>query len=68
MSTAFQRLGVTHNHLKAKDIMASASNFYSVVAGVGAGTGNPSSVCQSATANSGLKDVPWLSSSQSLTQ
>lgn len=38
MSTAAQRLILTSNHLQSQN-MAAASNFYSVVAGVGAGTG-----------------------------
>jgi len=38
MSTASQRLTTLRNHLQLPN-MAAASNFYSIVAGVGAGTG-----------------------------
>jgi hypothetical protein len=38
MSTASQRLTTTRSHLRLPN-MAAASNFYSIVAGVGAGTG-----------------------------
>jgi hypothetical protein len=38
MSTATQRLKATSNHFQSQANMA-ANNFYSVVAGVGAGTG-----------------------------
>jgi len=38
MSTAFQRLQAQINHLRSENMVA-ANNFYSIIAGVGAGTG-----------------------------